>query len=171
MSQPDARSLTEWAVLALVAEGPTHGFEVARVLAEGGALGRVWTVPRPLVYRAIDALLADGLLVEVGDAPGRGPRRRLVRVTPRGRAAVRRWLERPVEHVRDVRTELLLKLGLLHRAGRPVDVLVARQREALASTIRSLRDAEPGEGFDAVLRSWRHASAAAVAAFLDDLAQ
>ena len=49
-------NLTEWVVLALVAEGTTHGFDVARVLDDGGDLGRIWTVKRPLVYRALDSL-------------------------------------------------------------------------------------------------------------------
>jgi PadR family transcriptional regulator AphA len=154
-------------VLALVAEGETHGFEVARVLAEDGDLGRVWTVPRPLVYRAVDSLVTDGLLTETGRAPGQGPRRRLVRATPRGRAAARRWLEQPAQHVRDVRTELLLKLGLLARAGRSPATLLARQRAALSPTIASLRDSAPGSGFDEVLARWRRASAEAVLAFLE----
>jgi PadR family transcriptional regulator AphA len=169
VADADHRPLTEWAVLCLLGEGRTHGFEVARVLSESGDLGRVWTVPRPLVYRAIDTLIADGLVVEDGEVPGRGPRRRLVRVTPAGRNAARRWLEQPVRHVREVRTELLLKLGLLHRAGRSPARLLARQRDALAPTVASLRAAPGADGFDAVLAHWRRVSAEAVEAFLDVL--
>jgi PadR family transcriptional regulator AphA len=167
-------SLADWAVLGIVAERPTHGWAVARELAADGALGRVWTVPRPVVYRSITTLTARGLVAPTGEAAGgRGPQRMIVRATPRGRAALRRWLDRPVEHVRDVRGAFLVKLALLDRAGRPRDLLVRRQLEALAPVFastrrRDRRDRGPG-GFDAVLASWRRESASAVERFLRSL--
>lgn len=172
MSGADDRPLTEWAVLALVAEGRTHGFEVARVLAPDGAVGRVWTVRRPLVYRALDALARDGLVVEVGTEGGRGPTRRLVEVTTEGRRATRRWLDAPVAHVRDVRTAFLVKLALLDRTGRSRTRLVERQRRALAPTLDALRSSRSrthAAGFDDVLLAWRRASAEAVDRFLRSL--
>ncbi len=39
----------EWAVLASVAERPTHGFAVAKALGPSGEIGRVWSLSRPLV--------------------------------------------------------------------------------------------------------------------------
>ncbi len=60
--RPEQLATGEWAVLALVAEGPTHGFAVARALAPGGEVGRVWAMRRPLVYRTLD-VLADRELV------------------------------------------------------------------------------------------------------------
>lgn len=173
MASADDRPLTEWAVLALVAEGRTHGFEVARVLAPDGAVGRVWTVRRPLVYRALEALLRDGLLVEVGTEGGRGPSRRLVEATAEGTRSAKRWLDTPVAHVRDVRTTLLVKLALLDRAGRSRARLVERQRRALAPTLAALRSGgstDRAEGpFDQVLLAWRRASAEAVDEFLRTL--
>src|SRR3954469_19845307 len=103
-------NLTEWVVLAVAAEGTTHGFDIARELDERGDLGRIWTVKRPLVYRAIDSLARAGLVSGAGtEEGGRGPQRRLLQVTPIGRRAVTKWLGEPVVHVREVRTELLLK--------------------------------------------------------------
>lgn len=171
MASTDDRPLTEWAVLALVAEGRTHGFEVARVLAEQGDVGRVWTVRRPLVYRALDSLVRDGLVVEVGTQGGRGPSRRMVEVTAEGRRAARRWVESPVAHVRDIRTAFFVKLALLDRAGRSRVRLVERQQRTLAPTLAALRTsaASESQGFDAVVASWRRASAEAVADFLRTL--
>jgi DNA-binding PadR family transcriptional regulator len=164
-------SLTEWVVLALAAEGTTHGFDIARVLDEGGDLGRIWTVKRPLVYRAIDSLASAGLVSAVGVEEGdRGPQRRLLQATPIGRRAVTRWLGEPVDHVRDVRTELLLKLALLHRARKSPASLLRRQREVLGPTVEGLRThVDSAEGFDAVLARWRMESAEAVERFLDSL--
>jgi PadR family transcriptional regulator AphA len=163
--------LTEWVVLAVAAEGTTHGFDIARELDEGGDLGRIWTVKRPLVYRAIDSLVSAGLVSTVGVEEGdRGPQRRLLQTTPVGRRAVTRWLGEPVDHVRDVRTELLLKLALLHRARKSPVTLLRRQREVLGPTVTGLRaHLEEAEGFDAVLARWRMESAEAVERFLDSL--
>ena len=49
--------------------------------------------------------------------PGLGPQRTIYAATPQGRQAAENWLETPVEHVRDIRSHLLLKLALLDRAG------------------------------------------------------
>jgi PadR family transcriptional regulator AphA len=160
-------SLTDWVVLGLLAEGPTHGFAVAQELAEEHALGRVWTVRRPLVYRSIATLLARECVSEAGDAPGtRGPQRTMLRVTPRGRSALRRWLTTPVDHVRDVRSEFLVKLALLERSEKPHAELVNRQLQHFESVFAALRRRPRDEGFDAVLAGWRREQAKAVERFL-----
>jgi DNA-binding PadR family transcriptional regulator len=106
-------------VLALLAEEPTHGFALARVLAEEGELGQVWTMPRPRVYRAIDDLRDSGLIEAVEtERSSRGPNRTVFAPTAGGALALEQWLARPVAHVREARSELLLKLVLTQRAGR-----------------------------------------------------
>jgi DNA-binding PadR family transcriptional regulator len=163
--------LTERVVLALVAEGTTHGWAVARLLEPGGEVGRVWTVRRALVYRAVAQLLEGGLLREVGEAPGeRGPRRTLLRATPRGKRLVSRWLLTPVAHVRDLRTELLVKLLLAERAGVDTGPLIAAQRAVLVPQARELeRRLSRAEGFDAVVLQWRVEASSAALRFLDRL--
>lgn len=156
------RSLTEWVVLGLLAEGSTHGFAVARLLRRGGEVGRVWAASRPLTYRAIDQLVADGLAEAVGTEPGDGPPRTLHRATAAGRRRLRRWLATPVVHFRDVRAELLVKLLLLERAGRPTDPLLDAQRDAFAEALATARRSP---GTDAV-SAWRRAQAAAIEQFL-----
>jgi DNA-binding PadR family transcriptional regulator len=165
-------SLADWTVLGVVAEEPTHGWAVTRELHANGVLGRVWTVPRPVVYRSLATLASKGLIEDCGEAPGaRGPQRTIVRATPRGRAALRQWLERPVGHVRDLRSELLVKLVLLDRAGHPSDELVQRQLERLAPVFAALRK-RPREGdAEDVLTLWRRESALAARRFLETLAR
>ena len=157
-----ARSLTEWVVLGLIAEGPTHGFAVSRLLARGGDVGRVWAATRPLTYRAIDQLASDGSIEPVRTEPGGGPPRTVHRVTPAGRRALRRWLREPVAHPREVRSELLVKLLLLERAGKPTGPLLQGQREAFTEVLAAART--PGAA-DSVSR-WRAEQAAAIDRFL-----
>jgi DNA-binding PadR family transcriptional regulator len=166
-SAPDL-PLTEHVVLALIAEGTTHGWAVARLLEPEGEVGRVWTVRRPLVYRAIAQLLERGLVREAGDAPSqRGPRRTLVRVTPAGKRAAAVWIAEPVRHVRDVRTELLVKLLLSDRAGVDAGGLLAQQRAVLEPQARDLeRRLEAADGFEAVLLRWRVEASEAALRFL-----
>jgi DNA-binding PadR family transcriptional regulator len=61
-----ALSLTEWLVLYVAAEKPTHGFAVAAQLRRDSALGAVWHVGRPQVYRSLERLTGLGLIRELG---------------------------------------------------------------------------------------------------------
>jgi DNA-binding PadR family transcriptional regulator len=163
-------SLNDWAVLGIVAEEPKHGWAVARELATGGSLGRVWTVSRPVVYRSLTTLIARDFVAERGAAPSeRGPQRTILRATPRGRTQLRRWLETPVEHIRDLRGEFLVKVALLERAGQPVAPLAQRQLEALAPIIALYDESVSEPGFDGVLARWRKESVLAAQRFLEAL--
>ena len=62
----------------------------------------------------------------------------------------------PVEHVRDLRSELMLKLLFHERSGGDPAALLEKQAAILARTERSLeRQAAASEGFDATLALWR----------------
>jgi PadR family transcriptional regulator AphA len=149
-------------VLGLIVEAPTHGFALARLMARGGEVGRVWAATRPLTYRSIDQLAAEGLVEPVRTEPGSGPPRTVHRATPAGKRSLRRWLAQPVAHPREVRAELLVKLLLLERAGQPTAPLLAAQREAFADVLDVARRARTGDSVD----RWRAEQAAAIDRFL-----
>jgi DNA-binding PadR family transcriptional regulator len=164
-------SLTEWAVLALAAEQPTYGFAIAKELATEGDLGRIWTVPRPLVYRALVSLERRRLIEALGEETGdRGPSRTRIRATRTGKAAVTRWLATPAPHVRDLRTRLLLQLRLLDRRHADLLPLAADQLERLQPILGSLEQQRSStSGFDNLLATWRYESAQAAARTLQQL--
>ena len=168
MTDQPPMSLPEWLVLAVLSQQPMHGFAVAQLTAHDGELGRVWQVPKAVIYRAIGRLLDAGLVTPEGIQPGLGPQRTVYTATPQGREAARRWLHTPVQHVRDIRSQLLLKLALLDRAGDDPADLLSRQREVLEPIAKAIdaRRAECG-GFDAILLAWRRATAKAALDFLD----
>jgi DNA-binding PadR family transcriptional regulator len=160
-------SLTEWVVLALVAEAPTHGFAISRELRVDSDLGRILTVHRPLVYRALDRLQEGELVERVTTEPGdAGPNRTVIRATRKGKPGLKRWFVAPVDHVRDLRIEFLVKLRLTERLGRDATALVAAQRAELADTLTRL--AKGGDDHD-VVDQWRQHNAAAARDFLDSL--
>lgn len=83
-------------LLALLAEGPAHGYDLVQRLAErtGGEL----QVPAGLVYPLLHGLESDGL-VAADWAPGApGRRKRVYVLTERGRSALRERSERWERH-------------------------------------------------------------------------
>lgn len=164
-------SLPEWLVLAILGQRPAHGFAVAQLTAADGELGRVWQIPKAVVYRALGRLLDAGLIVPEGTEPGQGPQRTVYTATAEGRAAAGRWLRAPVEHVREIRSELLLKLALLDRAGQDPAELLDAQREVLVPLVGAIESRRArSQGFDGVILAWRRATAIAALEFLDTIA-
>jgi len=167
--QPEM-SLAEWLVLALLSQKPAHGFAVAQVTAADGDLGRIWQVPKAVVYRSIGRLLEAELITPEGTEPGLGPQRTVFAATPAGQQAARRWLNTPVEHVRQIRSELLLKLALLDRAGDDPGSLLRAQREVLEPIAEAIEAKwDHSKGFDATLLAWRRSTAVAALDFIDTI--
>jgi PadR family transcriptional regulator AphA len=150
-------SLADQVCLAVVGEGRTHGWAIVKLLAPDGELGRIWSLSRALTYRSIDRLVEFGL-VDRSDAG----RRAELSITAAGRRRRIAWLTQPVEHLRDLRTEFLLKLMLCDRSSIDVAGLIRSQREQLTPAITALTDRDPSD----VVALWRHESAQAAARFL-----
>ena len=158
--------LAEHVCLALIGPRVSHGWAIGTLLAPQGEIGRVWTLSRPLTYRAIDGLVDKGLAARTTQATGHGRDRAILTTTPAGRAVTKRWLQAPVVHLRDVRTELLAKLTLRTRAGLDNRHLLAAQSALFEPTIESLTGA--GSGGGDLVDLWRRESSRAIRRFLDD---
>ncbi len=169
--QEPSLSLAEWLVLCLICEQSTHGFALAALLGAEGEMGRVWRVPKPVVYRALQRLELLGLVRTTEQQPSsHGPVRSLVDATPAGRDQAAAWLSLPAGHNRDVRSELLVKLALLARQSGDPRPLVEAQREQLIPVARALHDRlDAATGFDRTLVLWRCETMAATLRFLDAL--
>jgi PadR family transcriptional regulator AphA len=166
-TRTDHLLLGEWACLAVLAEKPAHGYDVALRLAPSGEVGRVWSLSRGLTYRAIDQLEQRGLISSVGEERGKaGGARTVLAPTRLGRALVRRWLTEPVPHIRDVRGELLLKLVLCRRAGVDTKALLDAQHTVFAPMVDALA-AGGGRGRTDPVGVWRYESSRAALRFID----
>src|SRR4249920_921444 len=173
MSRPPRTepSLQEWAALGLLCEAPTHGWAIAQALQPTGEIGRVYSSTRPLVYRALGQLREAGLAEVRGtSASDVGPARTTLGATRRGRSAFQRWRSAPVEHVRDLRSELMLKLLFHDRAGVDATELLRSQISFLARAERVL-EAQTGatSDFDHTLALWRLSVARAALSFVEAL--
>jgi len=161
--------LSEWLVLCLICEKRTHGFAVAALLDREGVLGRIWQVPKPVIYRSMQRLELLGLVQKVGEQPSNlGPVRSIVEASAAGREAATAWLSRPAVHARDIRSELLVKLALLDRAGVDPQELLRTQHAQLIPIATSLGDRlRTATGFDRTLVLWRYETISATIRFLD----
>jgi DNA-binding PadR family transcriptional regulator len=169
-SEPHDLLLGEWACLGVLYSAPMHGFAVAAQLAPGAGIGRVWSLSRPLTYRSLDQLEARGCIAPISQEPGAaGPNRTVLAATSEGRARLHTWLRTPVEHLRDLRSELLLKLVLAQRCGIDLDGMLAAQLAHIRLMAEALDDsASAGVRQDPVML-WRSESAHAAVRFLERL--
>jgi DNA-binding PadR family transcriptional regulator len=153
-------------------EEPTYGFAIAGLFSRGGSLGRVWQVSKPAIYRVIRRLDRLGLVHTAGEQHTKsGPSRSLVQATRAGRRAARMWLRTPVAHIGDVRSELMMKLALLDRAGDDPQDLLSKQRAAFGPLAAALADrVRVTSGMEHTLALWRHETMSATIQFLDQAA-
>ena len=166
MARSAELSLAEGTCLVLVTQGAEHGWAIGSLLAPEAELGSIWTLSRPLTYRALEQLVERGLITRSGTVEGRGRDRSLLRPTAAGRRAAESWLSAPVAHLRDLRTELLMKLVLRRRAGQSVAELLDAQERALEPALEALTNRARALPADAVVSLWREENARAVRRFL-----
>lgn len=166
-TRDDDLLLGEWACLGILYPAPSHGFAIAGRLKPTGDVGRVWSLSRALTYRSLEQLTIRGYVEPVGEEPGiAGGNRTILSATRSGRAQLRRWLATPVEHLRDLRSELLLKMILADACRIDITSMLVAQRDhiaGLSEVIATQVDEEPG---DAVLL-WRSEFSDAALRFLD----
>jgi PadR family transcriptional regulator AphA len=169
MARTEQLLLGEWACLGILYEGPAHGFAIASRLKPDGDIGRVWSLSRPLTYRSLEQLAMRQCIEPIGEERGiAGGNRTILAATRQGRARLRTWVRTPVTHLRDLRSELLLKLVIAERCGLDVAAMLVGQRERIASIADGLNHqvAEAGDRAD-VVALWRNEAADAALRFVD----
>ena len=162
--------LGEWACLGILYPRPSHGFAVAARLKPTGDVGRVWSMSRALTYRALDQLASRGYIHAVGEEPGiAGGNRTILAATRSGRAQLRKWLNTPVAHLRDVRSELLLKLIIADICGIGIGEMLDRQHAHIEQLAESIAGQVDDEVPVDVVDLWRNESSQAALRFLTRL--
>jgi len=111
-NSPRASALEpEYLVLGLLLQQPSHGYDLhLRLQAEFRSL---WRIPQNQLYSTLNRLEAQGDILGEERSPTGGRKKRHHKVTRRGRARFRRWLERPTPmSVRALRVAFLTRLTL-----------------------------------------------------------
>jgi len=161
--------LGEWACLGVLYPAPSHGFALAARLKPAGDVGRVWSVSRALTYRSLEQLAVRSYVQPIGEEPGiAGGNRTILAATGAGRAQLRNWVTTPVVHLRDLRSELLLKLIVADLCSIDISNMLDAQRALIAGLAEALGAQVAEEPADAVAL-WRSESSIAAVRFLDRL--
>src|SRR6478672_11934532 len=94
------RSATEYALLGLLLDGPGHGYDLTRQFAADTELGKVCRLEMSMLYGLLKKIEKEGLLISRDEPLTEHKSRRIVELTPAGRAEFEAWLAEPVLHTR-----------------------------------------------------------------------
>jgi DNA-binding PadR family transcriptional regulator len=103
-------SSAEYAILGVLRERPMHGYEIARRFAADLDLGLALPLDMSNVYAMLKDLQEQGLIEGRRETVGLRPPRTVFSLTPEADAQFLHWIEEPVGRLREVRSDLLLKL-------------------------------------------------------------
>jgi len=103
-------SVGEYAILGVLRERPMHGYEIARRFAADLDLGLVLPLDMSTVYALLKDLHEQGLIEGEREVVGLRPPRTVFHLTPEAEELLHTWLEEPVGRLREVRSDLLVKL-------------------------------------------------------------
>lgn len=122
---------TSYLVLGLLArEGPSTPYDLERHVR--ATLGNFWSFPHTLLYSEPPRLAAMDLVNETRETDGR--RRRVFRITSRGLAALKAWLDRPSNAPTELRDPGLLQLFFADQAPAEAGLRLAEQQLVIHRT-------------------------------------
>ena len=104
----------EYLVLGLLAVRDMHGYDMASYIAEAG-LDAVCPVEQSTLYTYLRNVESRKLVTWAEERIGPRPPRKIYTLSESGRQLIDAWLRQPVERMREVRLEFLLKLYFLAR--------------------------------------------------------
>lgn len=147
-----------------------HGYELARYFRE--ELGDVCPLEQSLLYTYIRNLEARNLIDWTEERVGLRPPRKVYRLTTAGERFAHQWLRTPVERLRDIRTDFLVKVYVLHEtAPREEQALVAEQIEACVAYRHRLAErVKSVDGFERLVALSKLSAAESTLRWLRDYA-
>ena len=105
----------EYAILGALMKRPMHGYDLHKFLSCG--LGMVWHVGISNIYAMLKKLEADGHIRSTLKTQGNRPARRVFAITEDGEGVFKEWISKPVDSIRDMRVEFIVKLYFLRELG------------------------------------------------------
>jgi len=126
------------AVLALLAHGESHGYEIKASFED--AVGPQWgELNIGHLYQVLDRCVRDGLVTRRHVAQATRPDKTVYRLTTDGERELERWLEAPFVRQSGYRDDFFLKLLAASRlGGDQLARVLAVQREAYLGELASL---------------------------------
>jgi DNA-binding MarR family transcriptional regulator len=148
-----------------------------QLLQEGAEpLGIIWRLKQSNLYALLAKLEEAGYVASTVELHGTRPPRKMLQLTPEGRAAFAHWLEIPVGHGRDFRLEFLAKLYFATQEGAStVRDLLSMQRQAcerwIAELQTQLHTSDPERTFERLIFEFRLTQTEAILRWLNTCEQ
>lgn len=129
------------ALLALLAEGPGHGYELKKRYDE--AIGLLWPLQQAQVYNNLRQMEQEGLVqLDVRVVQASLPDQKRYRLTESGEQALAAWTDEPVQTNRKLKDDFYLKLTVLAAVLRDPEQLADLLWRQRAVNLQYLRDLE-----------------------------
>ncbi|MHB1242306.1 MAG: PadR family transcriptional regulator [Gaiellaceae bacterium] len=140
------------AVLALLAGGPSHGYELKSSFEE--SVGPQWgELNIGHLYQVLERLVRDQLVTRKQVSQGDRPDKNVYRLTAAGRKELERWLSTPFVRRGGYRDDFFLKLFAASLLGQEALGEVTRvQREAYLGELKSLAELRAEHAQDPLVR-------------------
>jgi DNA-binding PadR family transcriptional regulator len=163
-------SPVEFGILGALLLGPKHGYELANTLS-GLGIDEVMPIEQPTLYGHLHGLEAAGLVDWAEERVGNRPPRKVYRLTAAGRESAEQWLRTPVDRLRNIRQEFLLKIVYLDLLGRDEErlALLRRQIGVCQRYLAGVSASEPQSALGRLNRGARESAARATIEWLESL--
>lgn len=134
-------------LLALLARGPAHGYELKQGLEQ--LLGSAYPQPNVgQIYVTLGRLEKQGLIEGEDIEQSSRPNKKVYRLTATGQDELRAWFDRPEDEPR-VRDDFFMKLALAPRTGVADQIaLINKQRRQYLNSMRDLSKLAAAEDRD-----------------------
>ena len=116
-------------ILALLAGGPLHGYDLKAAFDE--KVGSLWNINIGQIYNTLRLLERDGFIIfRSEEHEGRGPSRKVYELTGSGRNELDKWIAEPVRQPRRLKDEFYIKMVITRMEGGDIPDLIWKQKEA-----------------------------------------
>jgi PadR family transcriptional regulator AphA len=126
---------TECAVLGLLTRGPRSGYDLKKAIE--GSIGYFWAPAKSQIYAVLPRLVESGYAKSRKVAQLQRPDKQVYRITPRGRQALKEWIENTPTPPEPNRNLLLLKLYFGELTSPESLAEHVRERRAAAEQLRA----------------------------------
>jgi PadR family transcriptional regulator AphA len=161
----------EYLVLALLAIRDMHGYDMVSYVAESG-LDTVCPVEQSTLYTYLRNVESRGFVSWSEERVGHRPPRKTYGLTGPGRDRIDTWLRTPVDRMREVRLEFLLKLYFLRVVDSAShDRLLSEQIAACRTYLEHLDEGPNATDFARLVGRSKRSAAEATLGWLKDYSE
>jgi DNA-binding PadR family transcriptional regulator len=167
---------SEFALLGLLYERPTHGYDLHKLITDPDGIGMIWGVKMSNLYAQLDKLENKQLISGVLQPGESRPARTQYQITPEGKRLFEAWLTMEVKHPREFRHEFMLHYYFLMRLlpGQVIDYCEKQHSECirwLENTLAANQKVEENVQFKKAVMQFRVAQIQSMVNWLTLLSQ